>query len=619
MLTATLTRPTTIAPTLICDRKIYLVEAVDIASMRQPKPRTITLEPIGRRSKSRMSAKKLSSLSIVQSSACANDNASKELPSMPDYPVPRTSDDPPKSPSPSEAGSVSAVSSSNLSIRTGTGPPLTKSSKASDSQSCNTSFPERTITAIAEVLRGGCLPGDNIPIRISIDHTKPVKSVQGIIITFYRLGRIDTRPAMPLATSHKGKKPENEEYFPKSRTGLGGLSLSSAGSSHVFRMDLAQTFAPLIIDPLTLKAVINASVRVPDDVFPTISHVPGAMISFNYFVEVVMDLRGKLASQDRPFPRLGINVPSPNHGYTNALGWRGGGINGNSQSQSANFADTDEIRREKSVVVCVFEMLVGTRDSSRKATKRARESGYRDSSSLNLDDRYDESAEISNEHHAGDAEGEELYSGSEQDHHGFDRATHDRAPMISLPEVEEELDEKAQIRRAEERLLPSAPPPEASTMSSSLTLSVPSAPLPSALYQEYHAIGEATAAAYAGPSPTSTGSIRSPDEDISCSGNGEVNLRPDEYIDSGVQDDKQEMERQRLLAAASAPGDEYDEEEAEASGLNGVDVGAPSAPVLNEDDEYQSNYIQNINPGSSLRSAINDGYDRIESLPRYQR
>ena len=593
---------------------------MDIASMRQPKPRTITLEPIARRSKARMSARKQSTLSNVQSNACENDHASSELPLNPDSPVPRTSDDPPESPSPSEVGSMSAVSSSNIIIGTGTGPPLAKSSKASDLQSGNATVPDRTITAVAEMLRGGCLPGDNIPIRISIDHTKPVKSVQGIIVTFYRLGRIDTHPAMPLATSQKGKNPEYEDYYPKSRTGLGGLSLSSAGSSHVFRMDLAQTFAPLIIDPHTLKTVINASVRVPDDVFPSISHVPGAMISFNYFVEVVMDLRGKLASQDRTFPRLGItNVPSPNPGYANALGWRGGGIQGSSQLQSPNFVDTDQIRREKSVVACVFEIIVGTRDSSRKATKRARESEWYNSPSLHLEDMYDVSAEISNEHYLEDAGAEDLYIGSEQDLYGFDQAIHDRTPIISLPEIEEELDEKAQIRRAEERLLPSAPALEADGTSSTLPLNVPSAPPSSALYQEYRPVDEATAPAYAGPSRIFTGPISPSDGEISWSQNGGASPSTDPPNHSTMEDDKQEMERQRLLAAASAPSDGYDEEEAEASGQARSHIPAPSAPVLDENNEYQSNSIQGNYPGISSRSAINERYEGMESLPRYQK
>ena len=71
---------------------------------------------------------------------------------------------------------------------------------------------------------------------------------------------------------------KHEEYYPKSKTGLGGLSLSSAGSSSIFRKDLAQTFAPILIDPYTLSAVIHASVESPADAFPTISGVAtGAM------------------------------------------------------------------------------------------------------------------------------------------------------------------------------------------------------------------------------------------------------------------------------------------------------------------------------------------------------
>ncbi|RAL63135.1 hypothetical protein DID88_004217 [Monilinia fructigena] len=89
---------------------------------------------------------------------------------------------------------------------------------------------------------------------------------------------------------YKGKEAErlkHEEYYPKSKTGLGGLSLSSAGSTSVFRKDLSQTFAPLIVDPTTLTAQVTASVRVPEDCFPTICGVPGQMVNFKYQVEVI--------------------------------------------------------------------------------------------------------------------------------------------------------------------------------------------------------------------------------------------------------------------------------------------------------------------------------------------
>src|SRR3990170_1211450 len=51
MVTSTITRPTSIAATSTCDQKVSLVETVDIGPMSPPKPRTISLEPISRRTR----------------------------------------------------------------------------------------------------------------------------------------------------------------------------------------------------------------------------------------------------------------------------------------------------------------------------------------------------------------------------------------------------------------------------------------------------------------------------------------------------------------------------------------------------------------------------------------
>src|SRR6478735_11846294 len=55
MVTATLTRPTSIAPTSSCERKVMLVENVDVGLLHAPRPRTIFLEPISKRNRRRKS------------------------------------------------------------------------------------------------------------------------------------------------------------------------------------------------------------------------------------------------------------------------------------------------------------------------------------------------------------------------------------------------------------------------------------------------------------------------------------------------------------------------------------------------------------------------------------
>ena len=227
------------------------------------------------------------------------------------------------------------------------------------------------INATIEVLRGGFLPGDMVPVQVSVKHTKAVKSLQGIIVTLYRLGRVDNHPAIPVGPKTRGKKPEYENIYPKSRTGLSGLSITSAGSSRTFRQDLNQTFAPLIIDPRSLTAVVKTSLQVPEDLFPTITNVPGEMISFKYYVEVVVDLRGKLAGQGRVRSQLGIVNGAGGYGQGDPNIDAVDGSSGLFFPLASGFGclDTSQVRREKNVVSWPCEIIVGTRDSKRKRWK----------------------------------------------------------------------------------------------------------------------------------------------------------------------------------------------------------------------------------------------------------
>lgn len=310
---------------------------------------------------------------------------------------------------------------------------------------------DRTITATIDLLKGGCLPGEVVSVKVSVQHVKRIKSLHGVVVTLYRQGRIDSAPPeymFPSAgtsiaeedegangegagsngvltngsisgshqhpdidgepsepqsqkqkkqkekevkekakqlkdrqkdkeRSHKSSKDKKgsggssngstklENYYPKSKTGLGGLSLMSAGTCSVFRKDLSQSFSPLIIDPRTLQSSVTASVRMPEDAFATIKGVPGDMISFKYQLEVIVDLGGKLAgllqSGVGPAgPNLVSNSSNPYDGKpmlapTSTL-WSGG----------SNMIDTDQLRRQKGVIFVAFEVVVGTTDTSRQ-------------------------------------------------------------------------------------------------------------------------------------------------------------------------------------------------------------------------------------------------------------
>ncbi|EEP77389.1 pH-response regulator protein palF/RIM8 [Uncinocarpus reesii 1704] len=485
VLTSTLTRPTTISPTMTCDKRILLLEAIDVANLPVPKPRVISLEPVSKRSKSRSKTKTNSTSSDAPARASSTD--------------PQSSDPgPPLSPVPSERSNSSCVSNSTQSFQIVSEPSSARCMAQRSDELWNgaTSSASQEITATTRVLRSGVLPGDLLPVNISIKHTKPIRSPSGVIITLYRQGRIDMYPQLPIGTPEKGKKPVYEDYYPKSRTGLGGLSFGVTRTSSVFRKDLSQLFCPLIVDPGTMVADIKTSIRIPEDAFPTITRVPGAMISFRYYVEVVMDIRGKLAGQDRLRPRLNM--------MTNNL-YGSGKVNTAAEIQrgmttsnvAGNILDTDQVRRDKSVIACAFEIIVGSKDSSRTQRQDApSESEQTQAPSTSQDEPFDQQPTTQRiqfvdqhppQHSEYDADGGADWSSHPPPHSEY--STESPPPTFIPPaQPEEVVDEKTRLRRAEEMLLPSAPPAgdeDAAAGPSSVLLAQPSAPTLSEDHSHY--------------------------------------------------------------------------------------------------------------------------------------
>lgn len=205
-----MTKPTAISPTAQCHCKVKVVGSIDIARLQAPKPRTVSMEAVSRKSRTKAPAG-----SAQKKSSAVHEERT------PDTTLQTQADDPPQSPVASEISSTSATTSSTVSWQL--------RSTSSIAQNVNTET-RRSSTSVAqgisasiELLRGGCLPGDNLPLHIFVSHNKAIKSVQGIIITFFRLARVDTHPAIPIGPSVEGKKPEYEDYYPKSRTGLGAF------------------------------------------------------------------------------------------------------------------------------------------------------------------------------------------------------------------------------------------------------------------------------------------------------------------------------------------------------------------------------------------------------------
>lgn len=598
MLTSTLTRPTTISPVTSCHKRINLVENIDIAPFPAPKPRVVSLEPISRRSKTKSKGRS-QSRSVDQVRDQRSPEPSSNLAVTTDH-------QPPVSPAPSDVSSSSRLSHSSQSFQVVNDPSST-GKRSSEVRSIATSASDKTITATTEVLRAGALPGDTLPIVVTINHSKQIRSPYGIIVTLYRQGRIDMHPAIPVGPAEEGKKPIFEDIYPKSLTGLSGLTFGTTRSSSVFRKDLSQTFAPLIVDPVTMTAVVKTSIRVPEDSFPTITRVPGAMISFRYYIEVVVDLRGKLAASDRFFPRFNMVSAGRNFAPSGQVVNPETNTNGITANWAGNILDTDQIRREKGVVAVLFEVVVGTRDSGRHQSRLSEENTSTRDQTLSHPIPADD--EIWQEGDNDGATGEEYtqnyYStGDYQSYQAgywtdypvengeqpFQSLDHMVVPPPTQPE--EPADEKTRLRQMEEMLLPSQPPGEAVAGPSSVHVHSPTAPdLPEEddLYDSGASFSGHTA-----PPPASLSVDTITPGPSSSNQNGSV-------VPTGAScpptEDKQELERQRLMMEASAPSTAADDGQPGSS-----NEAAPSAPILDDDDN-----ILNTDGGLS------------ESLPRYRR
>lgn len=653
MIKATVTRPTSIAATSSCDTKISLVETVDVGPLAPPKPRLISLEPISRKTKKRRPTKGKESKGIDSPDATTTEVGSGGEAARLGSPLPDDSasqyggtidnHNTPRSPVPSEIQStVSAATSADSTVSSTTGvsfrlgpvPSSAKSARDSQKSGSKVSLIDQTITANIELLKSGCLPGDNLPLKISIKHTKAIKSMHGIIITLYRQGRIDSAPPLSLFTDMNGKEAErlkHEEYYPKSKTGLGGLSLSSAGSSSIFRKDLAQTFAPILVDPMSLTATINASVRVPEDAFPTISGVPGQMISFKYHVEVVVDLGGKLAGQQRHVPRVGaLSV----HGGSSGPRGDGGNM---LTTWGGSIVGTENIRREKGVVACLFEIIVGTKDSARirgrgASSVRSQINEWSEEAAVTPatahEPIYEESLAPSNHDYDKAPPGqpypyyehepsyETQYGEYYHDDYEYQTNYHDaQAPPphshmhIPPPEISDEagLDEKERARRAEQRLLPSQPYADFAGPSTSRGVADPSAPpRPHEESQDEDLYGADDVTPQAANSFHPLHQVNS-EQTVGPSAPALEDLVP------GAEhtEDKQEMEQRRLMVEASAPpqfGNPSDDADNNNAGEGGS--GMPSAPTLDGEEEFRNRYAHLDLPSSSTRH---------ETLPRYER
>ena len=602
MVTSTLTRSTPIGPIAQCEpHTIQLEEIVDIGAIPRPKPQVVSVETLARKSMTKISNKKSAKPSSIGRSPVRLSTGPPRSANGSTSSDPQTLNEPSRSPVPSTRSFASAESSSASIYQRGLArpspSPLPSSSNGSNDGRSNEDVPDHVVTAIIELLYAGCLPGDKLPLKISIKHHKPVKNLQGIIITMYREGHVDTHPAIPLGPTQNKKKAEYEDYYPKSRTGLGGLSLSSAGSSSGFRKDLGQKIVPLIVDPHSLTTVVKTTIQAPEDLFPTISSVPGAMITFKYFVEVVIDLRGKLTGQDRFLPRLNMTSEASGYSYSDHRGNGRDRLDGFTifSTDGVGILLTEQLRREKGVVSRQFEVTVGTHDSRRRRGRPLHD--YRCSSAPHRETPRTSSEDRTLEGYCGprnqqryDELGQDFdYGNGFQPHdnpystaHGSDYRQPDNIPA---PIIEEYSDEKSRVRRAEESLLPSAPTAHNEVVLSGPRVQQPSAPQASEdeEYSQIHVFSTLTPI-------MSNGAMESPLEMAACNNISEVDYasRQTNGVPApsvGTEIDKQELERRHLQMAASSP-DYFTEDRPFEQDIQSRRSVAPTAPILNENGHY---------------------------------
>ncbi|CUM65494.1 uncharacterized protein PRCAT00003138001 [Priceomyces carsonii] len=189
------------------------------------------------------------------------------------------------------------------------------------------------IKVALDIPQRGYLRGELIPVKLTINHLKKIQDLNGIILTFVRVCRLDNGPDATFES---------------------------------FRKDLQQLVIPLYVDPTSLRAEINTNIRVPADAFPTIVGCP--LVSFQYFIEVLVNLSGKSVALDRVGHKdTGILSEEPvSLTIIDPSGLRNFKFNFNfstsssEQHERSDFIYTDKYKRMKKFLQLNTEVIIGT-------------------------------------------------------------------------------------------------------------------------------------------------------------------------------------------------------------------------------------------------------------------
>lgn len=189
------------------------------------------------------------------------------------------------------------------------------------------------IRVTMEIGQRGFLRGELVPVKLNINHLKQIQDSRGIIVTLVRVCRLDYGPD---------------------------------GFYESFRKDLQQLVIPLFVDPNTFALEINTSLRVPPDAFPTILGCP--MVSFQYFIEVMLNLSGKPLSLEGPSDHPKSNLAPHDDMLSSGQGSTPGAVaaanyNFHAYATAQNrseFINTDKFKRLKKFLQITSEVVIGT-------------------------------------------------------------------------------------------------------------------------------------------------------------------------------------------------------------------------------------------------------------------
>ena len=357
------------------------------------------------------------------------------------------------------------------------------------------------------------------------------------------------------------------------------------------------------------------------------------MISFRYYVEVVVDIQGRLGAQERALAGLPGLTAITTSGGDDLENERSG-----MTASGTYMVDTAPVRRDKGVVSATFEVVIGTRDSERRKGKQKEEekpvviqeppvaepahhheattgNGDRPYSSHPPDDDYwgynyhDWSYDHSNGHGHG--------------HWDYHEGAWDQPPQVPMPHIPDnsQLSEKELARRAEERLLPSQPP--GMEQQAVEGAHEPTAPyLPGEHVPDAHAVP--TPAYESRPSAPPSASFQTPHSDMSSPAPEYFPVAgPSNHVPiTRPTDDKQEMQRRQLEAEASAPPvDDEDLHTAAARTPSDVTAtaqqpSAPSAPPQISPNEDGDDTL--VPTESDLNHDSHADASEASDLPRYE-